>query len=145
MSAIVEVFAAVFALILELTWHASVALYHGLAAIFSPRHRAQFLKEWRKSTGSKITTVLLAGVAIVLIASMAWFWTNLFSPKPEPAPKPALAQVFTRDEQARLIITNDVDDLATEAGKIAIEKFKSTWNFRPSKKEIPEAPPPAAP
>ena len=145
MSAIVEVFAAVFALILELTWHALVALYHGLAAIFSPRHRAQFLKEWRSSTLSKIMTVLVTGVAIVLIASMAWFWTNLFSPKPEPTPKPGLAQMFTRDEQDRLFITKDVDELATEAGKIAIEKFKSTWNFRPSKKDPPEAPPPAAP
>lgn len=145
MSAIVELFAAIIALILELTWHALVALYHGLLAAFSPRHRAQFLKEWRESTSRKILTCLLIFIGTTLVLTMAWFWTNVFFPKPEPKPQLDLARVLTQQERERLANTQELPDLASEAGKIAIEKLNSTWNFRPSKKETTEAPPPAAP
>lgn len=139
MGEIVLFLGELFMIIIELTWWALVFIYYGLMAMFSPRHRAKFVKEWRESTLSRIGMVLVVGVAIVWVGSMAWFWTNFLISKPEPTPQDRLAEFLTPQAMERLVKTKELPDLATETGKAAIEKFKSTWKLRPSDKEADDS------
>ena len=131
-----------FMAIIDATWCVLVMLHHGLMSVFSARHRAEFVREWRHSTVSKITLALLTGACLAWISAMAWVWIHILTPAPKPKSGEKtlalLEKVITAEDRKALLNTEKAEDLAVEGARVGIDKFKSTWKLRPSSKEAKE-------
>lgn len=126
-------------LVFDATCVAFGMLYHGLMSVFSARHRAEFIQEWRRSAFSKFALVLFTGVNLVWIVAVGWMWINFVKSMPEPESEgntlTLLNKVVTLEDRKALLNTEKVEDLTREGAKMAIDKFKSTWKFRSSNQE----------
>lgn len=108
--------------IVEMTFHALVFLYHGLLAVFSPRHRRELRESWRKaSVFGKIGRVLSVGIAATVVVGMVVFWGWVGSARfggkevQAKADPPRIEIQLSRDKIDRLKDTREIGELAEVA------------------------------
>jgi len=134
MSALVELIAAIFAFVIEVTFHALVFVFYLVMAIFSPKYRQKLKRDWNESVWKRVSIV--SGVALysAALAFALFFWPPFLAPANDPVAsesetsEPDAKAKFTRDEIREIRETKEIGDLVKVAGDILKRKAEEREN-----------------